>query len=676
MRHPARRSRRCSSAGPVLREPQHSAPPRRSQDRRTEPGKHVRQRCDRCGLGDDLKRRRTALLRSNTNYLEANLTNAAGATVEVKSGELRQDENTTTTNEGAFKVATGAIFAATASGDLFVNKGSLANSGSSSLTSNASWTQEAGTATQSGNPVSIFNSGTLTDVSGAGSFDLLDTAVLSGTIPKGQTVTAEALPSHNALVQISGTVTNEGTLALESPSKGGEPGLVGASLQVRNEGVLTAASASTSATFLETGLTNAAGATVEVKSGELRQDENTTTTNEGTFKVATGASFAATASNDLFINDAKSPNGVVASGTIQLTSNASWTQNGAETGNPVSIFNSGKLTDEGGEGGFDLLDTAVLSGTIPKGQTVTADAIPSHNAEVKISGTVTNEGTLALDSPAGGGLPDIEKSSSSSQVNNDGLLTAQSETSQSGRLEVALSNEASGTVEVKSGELRQDANTTTTNTGSFDVLGAATFAATTSGDLFVNKGSLANSGSSSLTSNASWTQEAGTATQSGNPVSIFNSGTLTDVSGEGSFDLIDTAVLSGTIPKGQTVIAQALPSHNALVTILGTVTNEGTLALESPSKGGEPGLVGTALQVKNKGVLTAASASSSAMFLETGLTNAAGATVEVKTGELRQDDNTTTTNEGTFVIARCGIFQATAGDDLFVNKGVLSNVGT
>ena len=67
---------------------------------------------------------------SSVNHLEANLTNAAGATVEVKSGELRQDANTTTTNEGIFQVDSGASFGATTSKDLFVNKGSLANGGS------------------------------------------------------------------------------------------------------------------------------------------------------------------------------------------------------------------------------------------------------------------------------------------------------------------------------------------------------------------------------------------------------------------------------------------------------------------------------------------------------------------------------------------------------------------
>ena len=107
-----------------------------------------------------------------------------------------------------------------------------------SLSGNASWTQEAGAAAETGNAVSIFNSGELTDVSGAGSFDLIDTAVLSGTVPKKQTVTADAIESHNALVKISGTVTNEGTLVLDSPSKGGEPAFVGNTAQIDNDGLL------------------------------------------------------------------------------------------------------------------------------------------------------------------------------------------------------------------------------------------------------------------------------------------------------------------------------------------------------------------------------------------------------------------------------------------------------
>ncbi len=38
-----------------------------------------------------------------TNFLETNLVNSAGATIDVQTGELRQDENTTTTNNGAIR---------------------------------------------------------------------------------------------------------------------------------------------------------------------------------------------------------------------------------------------------------------------------------------------------------------------------------------------------------------------------------------------------------------------------------------------------------------------------------------------------------------------------------------------------------------------------------------------
>ena len=193
---------------------------------------------------------------SGVNFLETPLANATGGTVEVKSGELRQDDNTTTTNEGSFKVLSGAIFHPSTGSDLFVNKGSLANGGTLVLTGSASWTQEAGSAEQSGSPVVMY-SGTLTDVSGAGSFDLIDSPTLTGTIPAGQTVTADAIPGHNAVIEIPATVTNEGTLALVSPTSGGESELHAslAAGKVVNDGLITAQSES-SVNFLEVPLTS------------------------------------------------------------------------------------------------------------------------------------------------------------------------------------------------------------------------------------------------------------------------------------------------------------------------------------------------------------------------------------------------------------------------------------
>ena len=301
----------------------------------------------------------------------------------------------------------GATFADTTGADHFINKGALSNAGTLVLTGSASWTQEAGSAEQSGSPVVMY-SGTLTDVSGAGSFDLIDSPTLTGTIPAGQTVTADAIPGHNAVIEIPATVTNEGTLALVSPTSGGESELHAslAAGKVVNDGLITAQSQS-SVNFLEVSLVNASGATVEVKSGEWRQNNNTTTTNEGSFKVLSGAIFHPSTGSDLFVNKGALSN----AGTLVLTGSASWTQEAGsaeQSGSPVVMY-SGTLTDVSGAGSFDLIDSPTLTGTVPAGQTVTADAIPGHNAVIEIPATVTNEGTLALVSQHEGGYADLSK---------------------------------------------------------------------------------------------------------------------------------------------------------------------------------------------------------------------------------------------------------------------------
>jgi hypothetical protein len=464
----------------------------------------------------------------------------------------------------------------------------------------------------------------------------------------------------------SSAINHQGVLDLESVLGASAVVQAPAEAPIMSAGEVLASAGDVN--YLEAPLTNAASGVVEVKSGELRQDHNTTTVNEGVFQVESGAVFAATTSKDLFVNDGGAAGGVVDDGTVELTGDASWTQDGGESGGPVEIFNSGRLTDEGGAGSFYLLDTAGLSGTIPKEQMVSAEALPSHNAQIDIFGTVLNEGALLLDSPAGGGVAELVEAEGSSKIDSSGVLRSQSESSAIDHLKVALTNEASGVVEVKSGELRQDQNTTTVNEGVFQVESGAVFAATTSTDMVVNEGSLVAGGLVSLSGDASWRQEAGSAAQSGNPVEIFNSGALTDVSGGGSFDLLDTAGLSGTIPSGQTVSAQALSGHNATVQLSGgEVTNDGTFVLDEPSAGSAAVVGGTTFL--NKGVIEAQAAlSTDVNYLEAPLTNAASGVVEVKSGELRQDHNTTTVNEGVFQVESGAVFAATTSTDMVVNE--------
>jgi len=231
---------------------------------------------------------------------------------------------------------------------------------------------------------------------------------------------------------------------------------------------------------LEIKLDNAASGAVEVLSGELRQDESTTTTNDGTFTVDATASpgFIVTAAGGQFINSG----GTVANkAAITLADGASWSeQGGNETGNPVTMF-SGDFTDSGSgtSGSFDLIDASTLSGTIGSGETVDVTALPGHNAILNLEGlTAVNHGTLILDSQSGGGYAELSNGS----LTNDGTLDSQVESENPNYLEATLIN--NGKVKVKSGELRQDENTTTTNAGNVILDAAAQLDLTAGGDVF------------------------------------------------------------------------------------------------------------------------------------------------------------------------------------------------
>ncbi len=599
---------------------------------------------------------------SETNLLQANLTNEAGATVDVESGTLYQNANTTTTNEGTFEITGGATFTPATGGDLFVNKGSVTNDGSITLTDDASWTQDGPV---TGDPVFIYNGGTRTDESGAASFDLVDNPILIGNIHKNQTLTLDALAGHAAQLTISGTVVNEGTLAFDQQSGGSEVQIGPNTATLVNKSVVDwQAQAGETNNLLQANLTNEAGATVDVESGTLYQNANTTTTNEGTFEIAGGATFTPATGGDLFVNKGSVTN----DGSITLTDDASWTQDGPVTGDPVFIYNGGTLTDESGVASFDLVDNPILIGNIHKNQTVTLDALAGHAAQLTISGTVVNEGTLKFDQQSGGS--EVQIGPDTATLVNKSVIDWQAQAGETDDLlQANLTNEAGATVHLQSGTLYQNANTTTTNEGTFEITGGATFTPATGGDLFVNKGSVTNDGSITLTDDASWTQDGPV---TGDPVFIYNGGTLTDESGAASFDLVDNPILIGNIHKNQTVTLDALAGHAAQLTISGTVVNEGTLAFDQQSGGSEVQIGPNTATLVNKSVVDwQAQAGETNNLLQANLTNEAGATVDVESGTLYQNANTTTTNEGTFEIAASATFTPATGGDLFVNKGKL-----
>jgi hypothetical protein len=187
------------------------------------------------------------------------------------------------TNDGTITIAsTGSV--ALTSPSTFTNAGTITNNGAFTLTSGTF--DENGGAT-SGNPPVLY-SVTLNDSGGTGSFQLAGAAKLTGTIPAGQTVTVEGSATYGSASAdfLSATVTNNGTLALDSTSSNYAEILDGS---LTNNGELDLNQGGGGVRYLFASVTNASTGTVHVTSTTVLQYNSTTDTNDGSWLLGDGA---------------------------------------------------------------------------------------------------------------------------------------------------------------------------------------------------------------------------------------------------------------------------------------------------------------------------------------------------------------------------------------------------
>jgi hypothetical protein len=336
------------------------------------------------------------------DFLEVGLVNQG--TVTVASGELRQDDNTTTTNKGSIAVDADATYTLTTSSDQFANDsgGSVASSGSITLSNGASWSSAGGSET--GSAVTMFG-GTFTDTGTAssGSFELVDSATITGTIASGETVSVTALAGHNATGDLGGdTLTNHGAIVLESQSGGGYAELSDGTLD--NDGRLRSQVESGNPNYVEVDLVNAG--TVTVANGELRQDDNTATTNDGDVAVDAGALFTLTTSEDVFTQTSSGTLtfGIASAtsvGTLEIENGAIFHLNGG-TADPV--FSGSYAPAVGTE--FEVINGTWGTGAF----TTVADSFSgdySHSGYIGVVRTrvATTTDVTSSANPAGVGQP-------------------------------------------------------------------------------------------------------------------------------------------------------------------------------------------------------------------------------------------------------------------------------
>ena len=211
-------------------------------------------------------------------------------------------------------------------------------------------------------------------------------------------------------------------------------------------------------------------------------------TNPGAIDVSSGATVAMQAGNgSSFTNTGQYTN----DGSTWAGGSMDWVAGGSESGNPIQLQNyaggSPTLIDStsGGAGSylFDL-GGGYMQGTIPSGQTVELQGFtyncsgnPCNDTVLNLgSGTVTNDGTLILDAPGSGTTTGGVSTLTYGTVDNYGTVESTVEDSNyHNEMQVALNNEAGGTVKVIGGTLDQEQGWTATNSGLWQVGPGATY---------------------------------------------------------------------------------------------------------------------------------------------------------------------------------------------------------
>jgi hypothetical protein len=252
-----------------------------------------------------------------TRYVRINLTNAPGHTISIGGASTVQDQATTTTNNGAFNVPAGGVYALFGGAILNNNAGSMSLATPQTVYASGATFKQGGTAV-TGGPVLIVN-GTLQMVgAGAGSFSVQASSNLSGNIAAGQTVTLQgSVPGGNSTVTVPGAFTNAGNLVLDSDS--GQYALLQTSTAgavVTNKGTFKTNQGATAGTrYIRMGIANQPTGIVRIDSGSSVMDVGTALTNAGQFALgstgnlglSSGSSFVQSSAGN-FVDNVDVPN--------------------------------------------------------------------------------------------------------------------------------------------------------------------------------------------------------------------------------------------------------------------------------------------------------------------------------------------------------------------------------
>jgi fibronectin-binding autotransporter adhesin len=478
-------------------------------------------------------------------------------------------------------------------------------------------------------------------VGSSGSLDAVFTTSTGASVAANGILELTNTQPGNNPVTVNGPTTNNGTL-ISDPTNGAGRTLTGALL---NQGTLTI---NTNTSF------NGEGATL---------------TNEGAINIAT-ADQLAVSNKGLVIN--ASGGQVAASGTGVLieTAKSSFDEGaGTTTGTLPVIVDDGALSYEGsGESTIALRGTSTLKGataakqtlliqstfaennstTAPSGfsnggSTTLANA-ESGNNSVRLTGTITNTGTITTD-PTNGAERAID-----GNLTNKGTLAINTNTVSNSEGS-ALTNE--GAVDIATGTQLQVSNKQTVSNGT--------------------GGHIVASGSGVLLETGGSSFDEGAGTTSGTLPVIVDDGTLSyEGAGESTIALRGTSTLKGASTAKQTLLIQSTFAENNSTTAPSGFSNGGSTTLANTETGNNSvRLIGA---ITNTGTITTDPTNGAERAIDGNLTNKG--TLAIDTNTISNGASTTLTNEGAIDIANGASFALGTGDAVLDVSGTIAAAGS
>ncbi len=495
---------------------------------------------------------------------------SSSGTFEVNADTTFNGANSQFRNTGSFNTAPGRTAAVVGGGLITFNhsEGVINNLGAIAL--NGERFEFTINGSIFGNDIEITNGQLHMSSSGPGGFDIIGTNAYTGGVGPNQHVDVIGTGAFNSILNVAPAFTNEGVVNLTSTAA------TNSSINdfggFNNIGALNSQPGAGGARTITAFSLQNTGA-INVNANTTFDSPNSVTNTTGAFNTAPAATATFVGGGVMTFTHA---GGTLDNlGAVFLNGERFEYTGGVMSGNDVQILNGQLHISGAGPGGFDVIGTNALTGTIAAGQHVDALATGAFNTTMSAALGMSNNGVLNLTSSAATNV----SFNSPAGVTNAGTINSESAAGGSRSIGVSLLNNP-GAIHVNTSTLFDGSGGRLNNSGAFTTL-AGTTATFSGGGLltFTSGGAIDNQGAIFL--NGERFEFIG-GSITGNDVQVLN-GQLYMGPGLGAagIDMIGAGTMTGATHPGQHVDLLATGSFNTTTSVVDAFANGGRISLTS-----------------------------------------------------------------------------------------------